>query len=87
MCDRIYGRRLTQHQTAIIRIKDFKLFFARVPVRGGNLTSSETLVLECNSAVLHGSLDEKRVGNPQDVTLNQDIKAWIEGLRQGGGNG
>lgn len=83
----VLGKRLTEYRTGIIRIKDFKPFFGRIPIGGKQMTKKDTLVLECRSANPRGSFGEKRVGNPLDVTMHPDIKLWIEGINRGGGEG
>ncbi|KAF8224955.1 hypothetical protein L208DRAFT_1409210 [Tricholoma matsutake] len=81
-------KRITQHKTAVIIIKNFKPFFARVP-RGGNmkLSSHCVLAIDCDSVSLLASFDEARFGNPTEVETNSDIRLWSEGLRQDGGGG
>lgn len=82
-----FGKGLTDHRTAIIRIKDFRPFIGRVAIGENKMSSNETLALECKSATLRGNLGERIQGDPISVTSDRLIRMWIDGLNHGGGEG
>lgn len=69
-------------------IKDYKLFFARVPA-GNNkgMGPDEHLNLEIDYIETVGSPHEGVFGNPLDVEQDEEIKMWVTGLKEGGGGG
>ena len=67
---------------------EFKPFFARVPLSNGQgLDSVERLALEVNLLRVIGSDGAGLFGDPKDLETNEDMRAWCEGLRNGGGDG
>lgn len=85
---RLSNKRLTQHGTALIFIKHFKPFFARVPL-GSNkgMSAHPRLAMECEEFSIIGASGEGVFGNPRVVESNEDLRMWSEGLRQHGGAG
>lgn len=51
------------------------------------MDSVERLALEVNLVSVIGADSEGVFGNPRDLETNEDMKAWCEGLREGGGGG
>ncbi|KZT10723.1 uncharacterized protein LAESUDRAFT_809643 [Laetiporus sulphureus 93-53] len=82
------GKTLTEHKTALVVIKDFRPFFARIPTgRDKGMSKSEHLALDVASFDLKGAYNEPMWGNPGDIETNTDMATWVAGLRQGGGAG
>ncbi|EPQ56957.1 hypothetical protein GLOTRDRAFT_120355 [Gloeophyllum trabeum ATCC 11539] len=83
------GRRLTEQRNALVKIKDFRPFFSRVPL-GGNvkgMTKHARLALEVDFIEVVGSVAEARWGSPSDVGGVDKVRRWTEGLQQDGGGG
>ena len=84
---RLYPTRITKYKTAIISIKDFKPFFARVSLGKGKMSDESFLAIECNAFSAIGSYGEARFGEPKSVEKVKDLREWTDGLRKGGGAG
>lgn len=89
-CHRKYpGRSLPSFLNGILVIKTFRPTLTKVPlpnnVRKMTTQSFITLVVE-NVDVL-GSQGEAQFGKPRDVEEEENVKAWVEGLRVPGGAG
>lgn len=82
------GKSLTTHKTALVFIKDFRPFFARVPLGvGKGMSRLEGLALHVEKFDLKGCYEEDVWGSPKDIETNSSIRLWTEGLRQAGGGG
>ena len=62
---------------------------SRFPLGPANqgMTSKAHIALEVNAFDVKGSFGEEAWGKPMSVEVQQDMKLWVEGLREGGGNG
>jgi hypothetical protein len=89
----INAKRLTEYKTAIVTIKKFRPFFARVPLRREKGTSAKGmseksyLALDVEQVTLVGSENEAQYEDPRELETNEDIRIWAAGLRQDGGGG
>ena len=80
--------RFTQHKTAIITIKNFRLIFTRIPLGTlGTLTSHPSLAIECLWFSVLGSSGEAIFGNPKSITDHPDLRLWADCLKRDGGAG
>jgi hypothetical protein len=89
ICRKNSGRRLTEHRSAIVQIKNFRPTFCRVPL-GNNVRQQSPdshLALEIGSVEFLGSENEGQFGNPKDIEEDQKVMAWTKGLREHGGGG
>ena len=84
---RLNPTRITKYKTAIISIKDFRLFFARVSLGKGRMSDESFLAIECNAFSTIGSYGEAMFGDPKSVEKDKDLREWSDGLRKGGGAG
>ena len=84
-------RRLTTRKHAVCSIGQFKLFLGRIPTGYAGMSSSMTpdehLALEIGSADVLGADHEGVFGSPTLIENQEEVKAWVQGLRQGGGEG
>ncbi|KAI0690544.1 hypothetical protein BC835DRAFT_176567 [Cytidiella melzeri] len=76
-------------KTAFITIKNFHPRCARIALGPTNqgMSSSEHVFLDVHEFEVKAALGEQTWGKPVDVELHKDIKLWVEGLREGGGQG
>lgn len=82
------SKRLTQHKTAVITIKNFKLIFTRVPLGAlGMITAEPSLAIECLWFSILGSSGEAIFGDPKPITNHSDLNQWSECLKRDGGAG
>jgi len=82
------AKKLTDHKTAIVSIKNFRPFFARLPLtHKKGMSEKAYLALDIGSVAVIGSINEDHWGNPQDVESNPNLRAWSAGLREHGGGG
>ncbi|KAF8813587.1 hypothetical protein BYT27DRAFT_7180339, partial [Phlegmacium glaucopus] len=84
----ITSKRFTQHKTAVITIKNFRLIFTRVPLGTlGTMSSQPSLAIECLWFSVLGSSGEAIFGNPKPITDHSDLHLWSECLKRDGGAG
>jgi hypothetical protein len=82
------AKKLTEHKTAVVTIKNFRPFFSRLPLEHKKGMSEKAyLALDIGYVAVIGSIDEDRWGIPQDVESNPDLRSWSAGLREHGGGG
>ena len=80
------SKRFTQHKTAVITIKNFKLIFTRVPLGiHGTMTTEPSLAIECLSFSVLGSSGEAIFGNPKSITDHPELHRWSKCLERDGG--
>lgn len=70
-------------------MKNFRPMLSRVPLGPGKsgLSNNSHLVLQVDCFNVIAAFGADVWGSPVDVEFNTDIKTWVEGLRQGGGEG
>lgn len=80
---------LNERRSAFITMKNFRPMISRVPLGPGGegMSTKAHLVLDVNTFDVKGAFGEPKWGNPLDIEFSADVKAWVEGLRQGGGAG
>lgn len=81
-------KRLTFQRYALAVIKQYKPFFARVPLGNGKgMAPEEHLSLEVDFIETIGLPHDGLFGEPRDIEQDEDIKLWVAGLKEGGGGG
>ncbi|KAJ6475301.1 hypothetical protein C8R47DRAFT_696760 [Mycena vitilis] len=85
--NKAFGRRFTDHKTAVVTIKKFRPMSTRIPLRNGGMSSESHLALLCESVSMVGSLGGSKLGSPKDLDSNTDLREWSQALRQDGGAG
>ncbi|KAI0092925.1 hypothetical protein BDY19DRAFT_920900 [Irpex rosettiformis] len=78
-----------QRKTAFITMTKFRPMLSRVPLGPAKqgMSTKAHIVLEVDAFEIIGAFGEDAWGKPVDMEFNQDIKLWVEGMREGGGNG
>ena len=76
-------------KTAFITIKHFRPMLSRVPLGPAQqgMSPEPHIVLEVDSFEIKGSTGVDVWGKPVNAEFNEDVRLWVEGMREGGGNG
>ena len=80
------GRRLTSRRWGIATIRCTRPFLCRPPTKNGKgLEDESTIVLDVDQVDVAGSEGEAMFGDPRCVTMEEPMRRWLNGLRDGSG--